>query len=342
MKWRVAVVIPSYKVKAHILGVLAAIGPEVARIYVVDDACPEGSGSFVEQHCNDQRVKVIQLAKNSGVGGATLAGFEAALHDGFHIAVKLDGDGQMNPALIPKLILPIKNGYADYTKGNRFYNLNNLAGMPPIRLFGNSLLSFVNKAMSGYWHIMDPTNGFVAIHTQLLRLLPLTRIEKRYFFESDMLFRLNTIRAVVLDIPMAAVYGEEKSNLRISNVVLTFPRKYGTRIVKRIFYNYFLRDFNVCSLQLVAGGLLMAFSLFFGALRWYQSIASGVPAPSGTVMLAALPLILSTQFLLEAIRYDISQIPSRPLHRMIAAAGSDSSQPEDSTSGYDQRSNSSN
>lgn len=333
MKWRVAVVIPSYKVKAHILGVLAAIGPEVQRVYVVDDACPEGSGSFVAQNCNDPRVKVIKHAKNSGVGGATLTGFEAALHDGFHIAVKLDGDGQMNPVRIPRLIQPIKNGYADYTKGNRFYNLNNLAGMPPVRLFGNSLLSFVNKAMSGYWHIMDPTNGFVAIHTQVLRLLPLTRIEKRYFFESDMLFRLNTIRAVVLDIPMAAVYGEEKSNLRVSNAILSFPGKYGIRIMKRIFYNYFLRDFNVCSLQLIAGGLLMAWSLIFGGLRWYQSIASRVPAPSGTVMLAALPLILSTQFLLEAIRYDISQIPSRPLHRLIAAAGSDSNQPEDSTSG---------
>jgi dolichol-phosphate mannosyltransferase len=325
MKWRVAVVIPSFKVKEHILRVLAGIGPEVERIYVVDDACPEGSGCFVAQNCTDLRVKVIGLAKNSGVGGATLAGFEAALRDGFHIAVKLDGDGQMNPALIPKLILPIMCGYADYTKGNRFYNLNNLAGMPPIRLFGNSLLSFVNKAMSGYWHIMDPTNGFVAIHTQLLRVLPLAQIEKRYFFESDMLFRLNTARAVVIDIPMAAVYGEGKSNLRISNVILTFPKKYGTRILKRIFYNYFLRDFNVCSLQLIAGGLMLAWSLCYGGLRWYQSIASGVPAPSGTVMLAALPFILGTQFLLEAIRYDISHIPEKPLHRLLVTE--DSQQP---------------
>jgi hypothetical protein len=123
------------------------------------------------------------------------------------------------------------------------------------------------------------------------------------------------------------------SSLRISNAILSFPGKYGIRIMKRIFYNYFLRDFNVCSLQLIAGGLLMAWSLIFGGLKWYQSISSGVPAPSGTVMLAALPLILSTQFLLEAIRYDISQIPSKPLHRLIAAAGSDSNQPEDSTSG---------
>ncbi len=331
MKWNIAVVIPSYKVKRHILGVLAGIPSDVDRIYVVDDACPEQSGRLVEQQCTDLRVRVIYLPVNSGVGGATLAGFQAAARDGMHIAVKLDGDGQMNPSLIRRFVKPIIDGHADYTKGNRFYNLNGLSSMPPIRLFGNSLLSFVNKTISGYWNIMDPTNGFVAIHTRLLQVLPVDQIEKRYFFESDMLFRLNTIRAVVLDIPMAAFYGEEKSSLHISNVAVTFPRKYATRIVKRVFYNYFLRDFNVCSLQIIIGGLLLTWAVLYGGLRWYLSIASGIPATSGTVMLAALPFILGTQFLLEAVRYDISHIPGRPLHRLLVDAAKEKPDMEDET-----------
>jgi glycosyltransferase involved in cell wall biosynthesis len=321
MNGRIAVVLPCYKVTRHILGVLAGIGPEVERIYVVDDACPEKSGQLVRQRCADPRVRVLELPENSGVGGATLAGFRAALQDGMTIAVKVDGDGQMDPALVPRFVGPIVDGHADYTKGNRFYNLGALSDMPAVRLFGNSLLSFVNKAMSGYWNIMDPTNGFVAIHTDLLRVLPLDQIEKRYFFESDLLFRLNTVRAVVLDIPMAAVYGDETSNLRVGRVAVSFPRKYLIRIVKRIFYNYFLRDFNVCSLQIVAGGLLVAWSLLHGGYQWSRSIATGIPATSGTVMLAALPFILGVQFLLEAIRYDITHIPTRPLHRFWASAG---------------------
>lgn len=320
MKWRIAVVIPSYKVTRHILGVLAAIGPEVERIYVVDDACPEGSGRFVEEQCRDPRVRVVRMLVNSGVGGATLAGFQAAMNEGMHIAVKVDGDGQMNPALIPQFVKPIIDGYADYTKGNRFFNLEALSEMPAMRLFGNSLLSFVNKAMSGYWNIMDPTNGFVAIHTSLLRILPLSSIEKRYFFESDMLFRLNTVRALVVDIPMAASYGDEKSNLRISRVAITFPGKYAVRIVKRIFYNYFLRDFNVCSLQIVLGLLLNLWGILYGGFWWWRGAVTGLPTTSGRVMLAALPLILGTQAMLEAVRYDISHIPTKPLHRLLVSA----------------------
>lgn len=317
MKWRIAVVIPSYKVTRHILGVLAGIGPEVERIYVVDDACPAGSGRFVTEHCRDPRVSVIRMDVNRGVGGATLAGFQAALTDGMHIVVKVDGDGQMDPSLIPQFIQPIINGNADYTKGNRFYNLGALSGMPTLRLFGNSLLSFVNKAMSGYWNIMDPTNGFVAIHTTVLRILPLKQIENRYFFESDLLFRLNTVRAVVLDIPMAPVYRDEKSSLRISNVAVTFPSKYLVRICKRIFYNYFLRDFNVCSLQILLGLLLHTWAVLYGGVKWYFSISTGVPATSGSVMLAALPFIVGVQCLLEAIRFDITYIPTKTLHRLL-------------------------
>jgi len=50
---KIAVVIPSYKVRNHILGVISQIGPEVGRIYVVDDCCPDGSGDFVESNCRD-------------------------------------------------------------------------------------------------------------------------------------------------------------------------------------------------------------------------------------------------------------------------------------------------
>jgi glycosyltransferase involved in cell wall biosynthesis len=309
----VAVVIPVFRCKAQIRPVIDAIGPEVSRIYVVDDACPEGTGRAVEESVRDPRVRVIYHAENRGVGGAVTTGYAQAVEDGASIVVKVDGDGQMSPALIPSLIRPIQSGLADYAKGNRFYLLRSLSEMPPVRLFGNSVLSFVNKIVHGYWNIMDPTNGFTAIHASAVRALPLASLSRRYFFESDMLFRLSTIRAVVVDVPMKAKYADEKSGLSVSKVVLEFPPKYASRFFKRIFYNYFLRDFNAGSVQLVLGTLLFVGGTIFGASEWYLHARAGAFASAGTVMLATLPIILGAQLLLAFIQFDTLNLPLKPI-----------------------------
>ena len=206
---RIAVVIPCYRVKDQILGVLARIGPEAAAIYVVDDACPEKTGDFVEREVRDARVRVIRREHNGGVGAATLTGMSAAAEAGADILVKIDGDGQMDPSHIAGFVAPISDGRADYTKGNRFYSPEFLQGMPRIRIFGNGVLSLMNKLSSGYWTVFDPTNGFVAIHAAVFSALPREKLASRYFFESDLLFRLNLLRASVLDIPLRATYGDE-------------------------------------------------------------------------------------------------------------------------------------
>jgi dolichol-phosphate mannosyltransferase len=313
----VAVVIPCYKVKAQILTVIQKIGPEVNAIYVVDDRCPEYTGRHVESECIDARVQVIFNTENLGVGGATMAGYQRALADGAGIIIKLDGDDQMDPARIPSFIKPIQDGAADYTKGNRFFDLAFLSDMPRIRLFGNAVLSLVNKLSSGYWDVMDPTNGYTAIHATALRLIPLHKIERRYFFESDMLFRLNTIRAVVRDIPMSAHYADEKSSLNIPKVALEFPAKYFGCFTKRLFYNYFLRDFNAGTIQFLAGIISLAWGGIFGALHWRAGDLLGIPATSGTVMLAALPILIGFQFLIGALNYDIGNVPRNCLHKIM-------------------------
>ena len=173
----VSVIIPSYRVKNHILGVIKQIGPEVSKIYVVDDCCPEKSGEFVIESNIDTRVTVIFNAVNLGVGGSVKTGYLAAIADNADIIVKIDGDGQMDPKLIKSFISPIIRGDADYTKGNRFYNLDELGQMPKIRLFGNAVLSFMTKFSSGYWNLFDPTNGYTAINSNVLADLSLNKIE---------------------------------------------------------------------------------------------------------------------------------------------------------------------
>ncbi len=313
---KIAVVIPCYKVKEHIENVLNNIPSIVNKIYIVDDNCPSSSGKFVASVNNDHRVSIIYHSKNKGVGGAVITGYKRALAEKQDIIVKLDGDGQMDPTLIPTLIKPILDKKADYTKGNRFFSLESLKPMPNIRKFGNASLSFINKVSSGYWDIMDPTNGFTAIHKSTLSILPLNKINNGYFFESDMLFRLGTVRAVVQDIPMKAIYEEEKSSLNINHTIVNFPKMYFKSFLKRIFYNYFLRDFNRASIELTLGVLFILFGSTWGVIHWAISIHQMDEASTGTVMLAVLPIILGFQMLLDAVKFDADNIPTTPLQTL--------------------------
>lgn len=313
----IAVVIPCYRVHRHILPLLGRIGPEVSQIYVVDDACPEQTGAHVLATCRDERVTVIVHESNQGVGGAVMTGYRKAVAAGAEVVVKLDGDGQMDPALIPQFVGPIREGRADYTKGNRFHNIEDVRAMPRARLIGNAALSFLTKLSSGYWHLFDPTNGYTAINARVLAFLPLNKIHRRYFFETDILFRLGTIHALVVDVPMVAVYADEKSSLRIGRAMGQFLRGHLVNVAKRVVYNYFLRDFSIASLELVTGIVLLAFGLVVGVNGWIASYKTGRAATTGTVMLAALPVLLGVQLLLSFLAFDIASMPTRAIGPLL-------------------------
>ncbi|MDB4542751.1 glycosyltransferase family 2 protein [bacterium] len=318
---RVAVVIPCYKVRKQVVDLISGIGPQVHHILLVDDACPEHSGEFAESEISDSRLQVITHKENQGVGGAVISGIRCALENEAEIIVKLDGDGQYDPALIPLLIGPIVEGTVDCTKGNRFFNLENLAEMPAGRVFGNAMLSFINKLVSGYWDIMDPTNGLIAIHANIVRQIPLEKLDKRYFFESDLLFRLGTVRAVICDIPLQAFYRDETSSLSIVDVILTFPKKHLNRMFKRLFYNYFLRDFNMGSVSLVAAIILITSGAAYGMVKWRLSYTTGIPATAGMVMISGLQLLAGLNFLISFINYDIGNIPRQVQSRLLRHSG---------------------
>jgi len=313
----IAVVIPSYKVTNHIVDVVASIGPEIKLIYVVDDKCPDGSGKHVEDNVNDPRVRVLYHDVNKGVGGATLTGMQQAVKDGADILVKIDGDGQMDPTLIPAFIGPIMEGQADFTKGNRFFAIDTVKSMPIIRLIGNAGLSFMAKLSTGYWHIFDPNNGYIAIHAKAIEMLPCDKIAQRYFFETDLLFRLNTIQAVVQEVPMVAVYGSEESNLHAGKEIIRFAVGHAKNFVKRIFYTYYLRNFSVASLEIIIALFGLIFGVTFGVSEWLKSYETGVIASAGTIMLAALPIIIGMQSLFAFLNYDMSNVPKEPLHKRM-------------------------
>jgi glycosyltransferase involved in cell wall biosynthesis len=262
-------------------------------------------------------VRVVRNEINEGVGGATMRGYLEALRLGAQIIVKIDGDGQMDPQLVGSFVRPIAQGRADYTKGNRFYQPESVRGMPAGRLVGNAVLSLLCKLSTGYWNVVDPNNGYTAIHANVLRLLPLHKINRRFFFESDVLFWLNTVRAVVVDVPMDAVYCGETSNLSAPRQILPFLRGHIVNFAKRFLYTYLLRDFNLASVLTLIGVPLILGGASFGALKWGISIRTGELATAGTVMVAALPIVVGLQMILAALSYDISNVPRQPIHAAL-------------------------
>ena len=305
---QISVVIPAYKVRQHIKNVVLTVPDFIDNIIVVDDKCPNGSSDIIKEL---EKVIVINHVDNQGVGGAVISGYKKAIKLNSDIVVKIDGDGQMNPMYMKSLIIPLIENKADYTKGNRFNDFIALKSMPKVRLFGNSFLSFMVKVSSGYWNIMDPTNGYTAITSNAINGLNLNELSKRYFFETDMLINLNIENSVVKDIPIPAKYEDEESSLDIKNVILTFPLKMLKGLCKRIFYKYYIYDFNMASIYLVLGLPMVLFGTSFGLYRWIFGSIEDIENSSGTVMLAVLPIILGVQFLLQAISIDIDNVPRK-------------------------------
>jgi glycosyltransferase involved in cell wall biosynthesis len=313
----VGVVIPAYKVSKHIIGVLEDLSDSVDRICVVDDACPEQSGKLVESYFDIKKVSVLYHEKNKGVGAAMKTGFTHLLTQDVDVIVKVDGDGQMKAHQIDSLLSPLVKNLADYAKGNRFYSFESIKEIPRIRLIGNIVLSFMSKAASGYWNIFDPNNGYIAVTTPVLREMNLDQVSNRYFFESDMLFRLYLVRARVIDVPMMAVYGSERSSLSIWKSAFEFPAKYVRNFLKRLYLMYIVRDFSLPGLQLVSGIVLSTSGTFLGMYNFLRSQALEIETAPGTLILFALLMLVGLQLLLSFLSFDVQNVPDRAITRDI-------------------------
>lgn len=307
---KIAVVIPAYNVEDTIVKVIMGIPKSVHNIIVVNDASKDDTVARVK-NIKDHRVTLINHKKNMGVGGALLSGYSYALGLGADIVVKLDGDDQMDVKFMPGLIEPIQNGQADYTKGNRFLHPVALKKMPVGRKISNLGLTFLSKIASGYWNVFDPANGYTAISASKLVNLDPKKIARSYFFETSMLCELRKLDAVVMDISMPAIYQNERSAVKVPREIFIFSTNLIARIFDRVFSRYFLYDFTAVSLYIIIGTLLCLFGGIWGLIKWSEAAQAGIPATTGTVLIAVLPIILGFQLLIQAISLDISDVPTR-------------------------------
>jgi len=313
-KYDIAVVIPCYRVEREVNSVIASLPRYVKHIIVVDDASPDATVEIVHQAAKkDKRITLLKHEQNQGVGGAMVTGFRKALELGAQIVVKIDGDGQMDAEYLPGLLIPLIQSVADYTKGNRFRDFQALQKMPLIRRVGNMALGFLSKAATGYWNLFDPTNGYIAIRAEILAQLPLEKIDHSYYFETSMLAHLYLLGAVVKDVPMPARYGGERSNLSVRRTLFEFPFKLTRTFFRRLILKNLIYDFSMASIYLLAGIPLLLFGLIFGIIKWVNYAARNIPAPTGTVMLPTLSVLLGIQFMIAAIEIDLRSTPKTPL-----------------------------
>ncbi|HKO96198.1 MAG TPA: glycosyltransferase family 2 protein [Pyrinomonadaceae bacterium] len=305
---RVSTVVPAHN-EALLIGQVVQTTPEfVDHIIVVDDCSQDGTAEAALA-CGDARVSVLTTPTNQGVGGATVMGFRKAVELGSEIVVKMDGDGQMPAEYLPALLDAITDHSYDYAKGNRFLAGEALAVMPKHRIFGNVVLTFMTKLASGYWHIFDPQNGYLAIKTEALKVLDLERLHKGYFFENDMLIHLNFFGLRVKDVAIPARYGNEESGINLVHVGATFPLLLLRRFFHRVYQKYILRDFSPIALFLLLGLTLIGWGILFGTYVWIKSAILDHPAATGTIMIVVLPLIIGFQLALQAIVLDIHETP---------------------------------
>lgn len=310
--------IPSFRASLTVCDVVLAALPYADVVIVVDDACPERCGDLVAQRFEgDDRVIVLKNAKNGGVGAAAKAGFEKALELDAEFVVKIDADGQMDPAYIPGMIAILsEDPNIAYVKGNRFFRADVIKKMPALRLFGNSVLSLLVKFSSGYWNILDPTNGYFAFSGEALRQVERQMFADRYFFEISILCALGLHRAAIAEVETATIYGEERSSLSIAKVLWEFPRRLFSAFLRRVLLQYFIFDVNLGTLYLLFGFIFSAAGVVLGAFEWQQAIVTQVGRPVGSVMLVVVTLLVGFQLMLNSLMYDV-QFGAKSVRKLI-------------------------
>lgn len=245
MKKKIAVIIPCYNVKKRILSVINKIDLKIINcIYIIDDFCPQHSGEFVNKSFKSKKIKVFNLKKNLGVGGATIFGFAQALKDNNEILIKIDGDGQHDPSQIIDFINPMISHDYNFCKGSRFHTITQLKKIPKMRLFGNFVLSFITKIITGFYNINDCVNGYIAIKSELFNKVRKMNINNRFFFEQDLLFYLSFHPTKIKEIPIKAKYFANSSNLNILMIIPSFIYYHFLNLLIKISHKFKLKKLN--------------------------------------------------------------------------------------------------
>ncbi|MBM3711819.1 MAG: glycosyltransferase family 2 protein [Actinobacteria bacterium] len=277
----ICTIVPAYNEEKQISKVILTMPELVDYIIIIDDKSKDSTVKVVQEFQEKfKKVILLKHEKNQGVGGAIATGYKWARDNNIDIAVVMAGDAQMDPHDLPALLDPVVNNEVDFSKGNRLITGEAFKIIPKIRYFGNSVLSFLTKIASGYWHIADSQSGYTAINKKALHMLHWDSMYKRYGQPNDLLVRLNIYNFRVMDVAVKPVYNVgEKSGINIFKVLFTISWLLLKLFCWRLVAKYIIRDFHPLVFFYALGFFLITVSFFLGIrLLYFFFVLDSIPA----------------------------------------------------------------
>ena len=306
LKKTIAVVVPAYNEEKLIARTLKEIPDLVDKMIVVDDASTDNTPRIVKELAeNDQRIQLIQHEVNQGVGGAIVTGYKKARDLEIDATVVMAGDAQMDPSDLVRIIEPVVNGSADYTKGNRLFYGDSWNMIPHYRYLGNSFLSLMTKISSGYWHIADSQSGYTAISLIALQRVNLDKIYKRYGMPNDLLIKLNQHDFRVRDVHVRPVYNVgEKSGIKLIQVIPKISWILFKGFWQRLVFKYVIKDFHPLIFFFLLSFILLGASFPLTIRLFYVWALSG-DIPDINAMALVFTVISGLQTLFFGMWFDM-------------------------------------
>lgn len=302
----VCVVVPAHNEGTQIGGVIESMPDYVDWIVIVDDVSTDNTADIVkDSQKKNEKILLLQHAVNQGCGGSLATGYKWAAENDIDLAVRMDGDGQMNPENLPSLLGPVAEGRTDYAKGNRLITGEAYRRMPKVRYYGNAFLSLLTKIASGYWHVADSQSGFTVINKKALQTINWDTMYKRYGQPNDLLVRLNLYNFRVKDVPTDPIYNiGEKSGIQIRKVVFTISWLLIKLFFWRMKEKYIIRDFHPLVFFYAFGGLFSLLALgLFGRVFWFWWIFDHIPQINA--LAAMFSFMSASQFILFGMWFDM-------------------------------------
>jgi len=302
----IGVVIPAHNEASQIGKVIETMPDYVDEIIIIDDNSTDNTAAVINEYKTKYaNITLIHHETNKGVGGAMTTAYKYARDRGLDVAVRMDGDGQMDPADMPELLDPVVEGKTDYAKGNRLFTGEAYRKIPKVRYFGNAFLSLFTKIASGYWHVADSQSGYTAINKKALKSIDWDQMYQWYGQPNDVLVRLNVNELRVRDIPVTPVYDVgEKSGMKIRKVVFTI----GWLLVRLFFWRmkekYVIRDFHPLIFFYILG-IFFSITAFFLFLRMMFFWTLNGYIPPINALAAFFSFISGSQFTLFAMWFDM-------------------------------------
>jgi len=197
-------ILPTYNEAENLEPIVAASLAELpasARILVVDDGSPDGTGAIAERlAAEDERVEVLHRERKEGIGPAYVAGFRRALAAGAGLVLEMDSDFSHDPAYLPRLLEAAES--ADLVLGSRYVEGGGVGDWGPFRRAISRGGSAYARAVLGL-EVRDLTGGFKCFRREVLETIDLDSVQAHgYGFQVEITYRAVQLGFRVVEVPI--------------------------------------------------------------------------------------------------------------------------------------------